>query len=183
MFFILLMEMVGIPFPTEMLLTISGIEWTHGVFRLVPLLLAASFGNILGSTIAYSLGRFLGRPVIVRFGRYLGITNERFNKANEMFTKYQSPVILFGKFIAGIRILIPYLAGINKMSFTVFTIYNAVSALVWASAFIIVGKYIEFEWRHYHRLLHHYMVPAILFVVLLVGIYFGLKIRHKHRAK
>jgi membrane protein DedA with SNARE-associated domain len=118
-----------------------------------------------------------GQPVIVRFGKYIGITNERLDKANEMFTKYQIPVILFGKFIAGIRILIPYLAGINKMS------YNTVSAVVWVSAFIIVGKYIEFEWRYYHRLLHQYMVPAILFVVLLVGIYFGLKIRHKHRNK
>lgn len=182
-FFFLFMENLGIPFPAETTLTISGIEWTQGVFKLLPLLVAASLGNILGSTIAYSIGRFLGRPVIVRLGKYIGITNERLDKANEMFAKYQSPVVLFGKFIAGIRILIPYLAGINKMSFAVFTIYNAVSAVVWAGVFIIVGKYIGIEWSRYHQVLHRYMVPAIIVIVLLVGIYFGLKLRHKRLAK
>ncbi|WP_249226819.1 DedA family protein [Alicyclobacillus mengziensis] len=182
-FFILFMENLGIPFPAETTLTISGIEWTQGVFKLIPLLLSASLGNILGSTVSYGIGRFLGRPVVVRFGKYVGITHERLDKANGMFTKYQSPVVLFGKFIAGIRVLIPYLAGINKMSFTVFMIYNAVSAVVWAGVFIIVGKYIGIEWSRYHQVLHQYMVPAIIVVVVLAGFYVGLKIRHTRRAK
>jgi membrane protein DedA with SNARE-associated domain len=182
-FFILLMEMIGIPFPAETTLTISGIEWTQHVFKLVPLLLSAAIGNILGSTIAYGIGRFLGRPVIVRFGKYIGITNERLDKANEMFGKYQSPVVLFGKFIAGVRVLIPYLAGINKMHFAVFTVYNAVSAFVWAAAFIIIGKYIEVEWARYHQVLHQYMVPAIIVVVVLIGLYVGVKIRRKRRER
>lgn len=180
-FFILLMEMIGIPFPAETTLTISGFEWTQGVFRLVPLLLAASIGNIFGSTIAYGIGRFLGRPVIVRFGKYIGITNERLDKANVTFNRFQGTVILFGKFIAGIRVLIPYLAGINRMSFALFSLYNAVSAVVWAGTFIIIGKYIEVEWSRYHRILHQYMVPAIILAVVLVGVYSGLKMRNRRR--
>ena len=182
-FFILFMENLGILFPAETTLTISGIEWTQGVFKLMPLLISASLGNILGSTIAYGIGRFLGRPVIVRYGRYVGITNRRLDTANALFAKYQSPVGLFGKFIAGIRVLIPYLAGINKMSFTVFTIYNAISAVVWAGTFIIVGKYLGIEWSRYHQVLHQYIVPAIIVIALLAGIYFGLKIRHNRRTK
>lgn len=182
-FLILCMENIGIPFPAETTLTISGIEWTQGVFKLIPLLLTASLGNILGSTVSYGIGRFLGRPVVVRCGQYVGISHERLDKANAMFTKYQSPVVLFGKFIAGIRVLIPYLAGINKMSFTVFTVYNAVSAVVWAGVFIIVGKYIGIEWSRYHQVLHQYLLPAIIVVVGLAGLYVGLKIRRKRRAK
>lgn len=178
-FFILFMEMVGLPFPAETTLTISGIEWTQGVFRLVPLLLAASIGNVLGSTVAYGIGRFLGRPVIVRFGRYVGINNERMDRANEMFYKYQNPVVLFGKFIAGIRVLIPYLAGINNMPFLVFFIYNAVSAVVWAGVFIVVGKYIGIEWSRYHEVLHQYMMPGIVLLLVLAGVYFGVKMRRK----
>lgn len=130
--------------------------------------------DVLGTHLKHLAGAdFLGRPVIVRLGKYIGITNERLDKANEMFAKYQSPVVLFRKFMAGIRILIPYLSGINKMSFTVFTIYNAVSAVVWAGVFIIVGKSIGIEWPRYHQVLHRYMVPAIIVIVLLVGIYMG----------
>lgn len=119
-FFVLMMEMVGIPFPAETTLTISGFEWSSGVFRLFPLLLAAGIGNIVGSTIAFWLGRLLGRPVIVRFGKYVGINNERLDKANRLFHKHQSWIVIIGKFIAGIRVLIPYLAGINKMILSCF---------------------------------------------------------------
>ncbi len=141
MFFILLVENIGIPFPAETTLTIAGFEWMRGAFSLVPLLLAATFGNVVGSTIGYGIGYFLGRPVIVRLGRYVGITSEKLEAADQKFARYRGTLVLFGKFIAGIRILVPYLAGINRMPFVVFSAYNAVSALVWAGFFIIVGRY------------------------------------------
>lgn len=58
-FVILFFEMVGIPFPAETTLTLSGIEWMRGGFSLIPLLLAAGLGNIAGSTVAYAIGRFV----------------------------------------------------------------------------------------------------------------------------
>lgn len=180
-FFILLVENIGIPFPAETTLTISGFEWMKGAFSLIPLLLSAAIGNILGSTIAYSIGYYLGRPVIVRFGRYIGITSERLDVADKKFAKFRSTVVLFGKFIAGIRVLIPYLAGINRMPFILFSVYNAVSALAWAAFFIIIGRYIEVAWSHYHKVMHQYLVPSIIVVLLLVGIYIALKVRMKRR--
>lgn len=182
-FFILLVEMVGIPFPAETTLTISGFEWTSGVFKLLPLLLVAAIGNIVGSTIAYSLGRLLGRPLIVRFGRYLGITNERLDRANHTFHKYQGWVVIVGKFIAGIRVLIPYLAGINKMNFVVFSIFNAISAFLWAAAFIVLGRYIGVEWTRYHQALHQYLVPGIVVVAVVVGVIVAMKFRNRKNAR
>jgi membrane protein DedA with SNARE-associated domain len=177
-FFILLVDMIGIPFfPAETTLIISGFEWMKGVFSLVPLLFSAYIGNILGSTIAYGIGYFLGRPVIVRFGRYVGITEERLNTAEKKFTKYRNTVVLFSKFIPGIRVLVPYLAGINRMPFILFTVYNAVSAVVWATFFIIVGRYAKVAWFHYHKLMHQYLVPTIIVVVIIVVIVIDMKIR------
>ncbi len=178
-FVILFLENVGIPFPAETTLTISGFEWMHGVFHLLPLLLVAGLGNIWGSTVAYGIGRWLGRPVIVRFGQYVGITHERLDKAESLFEKYQSPVVLVGKFIAGIRVLVPYIAGINKMSFWLFSIYNAISAWVWAAVFILLGNYIGKEWSRYHQYLARYWIPLLIVVVPLFGVY--LYLRRKRR--
>ncbi|WP_258110590.1 DedA family protein [Alicyclobacillus sp. SP_1] len=169
-FSILLLEMVGIPFPAETTLTISGIEWTQGVFQLVPLLVAAATGNSIGSIIAYWIGRLLGRPVIVRWGKYVGITSERLDKANGVFHKYEATVVLFSKFIAGIRVLVPYLAGINRMSFGLFALYTTISAVVWSVLFILLGRYLGIEWSRYHQVLHQYMVPGIIVLVLLLGL-------------
>lgn len=181
-FLVLFIEMIGIPFPAETTLILSGIMWGHGVFQLVPLLLIASLGNIIGSTCTYGLGYFLGRPIIVKFGKIVGLTNERFDRGNHLFGKYQVIVVLFGKFIAGIRILIPYLAGINKMRFLSFTIYNAVSSLLWTTTFIVVGKYVGKAWSKYDTLIAQYRVPAIIIVLLLAAVTVGFKIRQKRKA-
>jgi membrane protein DedA with SNARE-associated domain len=180
-FFILFTEALGIPFPTETALTVSGFEWMKGAFSLVPLLLCAALGNIIGSTIAYSIGYFLGRPVIVRFGRYVGITEQRLNAADVKFSKYRTRILLFSKFIAGIRVLVPYLAGINRMPFALFTAYNAVSAVVWAAVFILLGRYAGVAWSHHHKVLHHYLVPAIIVALVVVGIVFVRKIIAKRK--
>lgn len=180
-FFILVMENIGIPFPAETTLTVSGIEWTHHVFRLLPLLLSAAIGNIIGSTVAYFIGRLLGRPVIVRYGRFVGITHERLDKANELFARFESPVVLFGKFVAGVRVVIPYLAGINKMPFAVFSAYNAVSAFMWAAFFILVGKYIGNEWTRYHAFIQRYLIPILIVLALGLIAYFALRVRRKRK--
>jgi membrane protein DedA with SNARE-associated domain len=181
-FAILFFEMVGIPFPAETTLTVSGIEWTNGVFSLLPLLLAAAAGNIFGSTIAFAIGRYLGRPVIVRYGKYVGITDARLNKANEAFARYRSSVVLFSKFIAGIRVLVPYLAGLNRMPFALFTLYNAISAIAWSAVFIVLGRYIGIGWTRYHQALQQYLLPAILVAGVGLVLFILWKRRKKKRS-
>ncbi|MBX5436195.1 MAG: DedA family protein [Alicyclobacillaceae bacterium] len=181
-FFVVTFEMIGIPFPAETTLVASGVEWTQGVFRLPPLLLVASAGNVIGSTVAYGIGRFLGRPVILRLGRYVGITEKKLNDAEEKFERYRGFVVLFGKFIAGIRILIPYLAGINRMPFVLFSVYNAVSAVVWVAVFVILGRYLGVVWQRYHEALHQYLVPVIIVAVLLAGAGYAWR-RHLRRRR
>ncbi|WP_051331011.1 DedA family protein [Aneurinibacillus terranovensis] len=171
-FTVLMLEMIGIPFPAETTLTVAGIEWKRGVFSLLPLIASATLGNVVGSSIAFGIGKFLGRPTILRLGKYVGISRERLDRAEDKFQKYQIRVTLFSKFIAGIRVLVPYLAGINEMPFVKFTIFNFISALVWSSVFITVGRYIEVAWRRYHNIIHPYLLPGIIGVVILAGVYF-----------
>ncbi|GMA58544.1 hypothetical protein GCM10025858_30470 [Alicyclobacillus sacchari] len=73
-FLIILVEAIGFPFPAETTLTLSGIEWSKGVFHLVPVWLAGCLGNLIGSAIAYMIGWYLGRPIVLYFGKFIGIT-------------------------------------------------------------------------------------------------------------
>ncbi|MCL6453109.1 MAG: DedA family protein [Alicyclobacillus sp.] len=181
-FLILACEVVGIPFPAETTLTLTGIAWTAGTFRLVPLVLMAALGNIVGSTVAYFIGKYLGRTVILRYGRYVGITEPRLNHAEVLFQKYQWAILVVGKFIAGVRVLIPYLAGLNAMPFIRFTIVNSVSAILWVLTFVLLGSTIGALWRQYHALILHDLWYAIAIAVVLVALYVWRKIQ-VHRRK
>ncbi|GEO25566.1 alkaline phosphatase [Alicyclobacillus acidoterrestris] len=182
-FLITFIEAIGFPFPAETTLTLSGIEWTEGVFRLAPLWAAGALGNIVGSTVAYSIGRFLGRPIVLYLGKYIGITAARLDKANEQFQRYEYAVLVIAKFIAGIRILVPYLAGINRMRFWLFWPVNTVSAIAWSGAFIIAGHYIGALVSKLWPFLHRYLIPVIIVVCLIVAAIVYLKVRSHRREK
>lgn len=165
-FIVLLLEMIGIPFPAETTLTFSGVAWINGTFSLFPLIFFATLGNVAGSSITYFIGRFLGRNVILRFGKFVGITDEKLGRAEAKFQQYQIRALLVCKFIAGVRILIPYLAGLNRMPFFLFTLYNTLIALIWTTLFIVFGRYLGALWHHYHHFLH-----GRLFLVILLGVF------------
>lgn len=181
-FFILLLEMVGIPFPAETTLTISGVAWQQGIFSLPWLLFFAIAGNMTGSLIAYTIGWYFGRPIVIRYGRYIGITGEKLDKLEGKFNKYGDWIVFFSKFIAGIRILVPYLSGINRMPPARFTVISLVSAILWALVFVLLGRYIEMAWRHYFQAAHQFLLPGIIIAALLIGCYLFIKYR-KSRSK
>jgi membrane protein DedA with SNARE-associated domain len=174
-FFILCIEMLGVPFPAETALTVVGIGWTKGYFSLIPLLVVCTLANIAGSSLAYGIGRYFGRAVILKYGKRIGMTEERLAKAEDTMEKYRILVIFLAKFIAGVRVFVPYLAGINKMPFIRFTVLNGLAALIWVTLFVILGKYIEVAWMHYHLILQPFMWPIIFAIVILALVYIVLK--------
>lgn len=182
-FIILMLEVVGIPFPAETTLTLSGIAWSTGKLSLIPLVIMAALGNIVGSTIAYFIGKYLGRYIILRFGRFVGITEKRLDRAEAQFRKYQSGVIFVGKFIAGIRVLIPYLAGINETRFVRFTLFNSLAAVIWVATFVTLGDYIGKLWKNYHKVFFHYLTPSIIVLCVLIGLYIWWKVFEHRREK
>lgn len=169
-FLAIMLEAIGVPFPSETILVTSGIEMTRGVFSLIPLWFSAVAGNLVGSNIAYFIGRYVGRTVLVRYGRYVRLTEPRIQSVERSFHKYQALFLFVGKFIAFVRIIVPYLAGINKINFIAFTIYNTIAAFMWSYLFITLGHFIEALWATYSHFLivHWYLsIPALAVIVLL----------------
>lgn len=176
-FFILLLEMIGIPFPAETTLTFSGFAWQKGIFSLPQLLFFASAGNIIGSMIAYTIGWYFGRPIVVRYGKHIGITNEKLDKLEGKFRKYGDWLVLFSKFIAGIRVLVPYLSGINRMPLTRFAVLNIVSATLWTSAFVLLGRYVGNAWHCYYPVIHQLLLLGAIITTITIGLYIFIKHR------
>lgn len=154
--FALILEFLLIPFPAETILMISGAMWHEGLLHLVPLLIAATIGSWTGSMIAYGLGDYVGRPVIIKYGKYVRLDERNLHRAETAFAKYSIPIVGLGRFIAGIRVMVAYVAGINKMNIPLYMILTAVSAFLWATAFIFIGSTISAKWRMvWHWALHH----------------------------
>jgi membrane protein DedA with SNARE-associated domain len=164
LFALLFVEMLGIPIPVEATLAFAGFAWMKGTFSLLPLLLVTMAGNIGGATAAYCIGRFAGRRVLISIGRRVGLKEERLAQVEQRFRRYSVVLLLFSKFVLGIRVFVPYLAGINRISFVTFSIYNSISAALWVTTYIFFGKYIHLLWNRYQHLLQSHMIPVALFL-------------------
>lgn len=147
-FLILCLEKLGIPFPAETTLILSGIEWKNGIFAFFPLFIAGFLGDVAGSIGAYMIGRFLGRPFLIRFQRLFRMNDALLDGAQTKLLKAKIPVLIISKFIAGIRIIVPYLAGINKLPFTQFLLWNSVGTFLWVLIFITFGQTLAFFINH-----------------------------------
>jgi membrane protein DedA with SNARE-associated domain len=85
--------------------------------------LAAGLGNSLG----YLLGRWGGRPLLARFK----VRGERLARLEERFRHYGGGVVLVARFFDVLRQVHGIMAGILKMPWKIFTVFNVLGAILW----------------------------------------------------
>jgi membrane protein DedA with SNARE-associated domain len=140
-FFGVMLENAGLPVPGEtLLITASGFA-SHGKLSIWVVAVIAAVAAIIGDNIGFSIGRFGGRPVIEKYGRYVFIRQQQLDHVDRFFARYGSVAVFLARFIAGARVLTALIAGTSDMMWPEFLLFNALGALVWASAISALGYY------------------------------------------
>ena len=119
-------ESTGIPFPGETMLLVAAIYagMTHRLA--IPLVIAAAaLGAIVGDNLGYWVGREGGYRLLRRYGRYIRLDERKMKLWQYLFRKYGDKVVFFGRFIAILRAWAAFLAGVNRMPWGSFLLYNA----------------------------------------------------------
>lgn len=167
-FFLMVMESMVIPIPSELVLPFAGFLISRGDFSFVGVILASSAGSIVGSLISYYMGRYGGNAFVIRFGRYVLLDVEDLNKTERWFEKRGEYTIFISRFIPVVRHLISIPAGIGKMDLKRFCIYTIVGASMWNFILIYAGYLLGEHWDR----IKHYSEPVSLTVAALLVIAF-----------
>jgi membrane-associated protein len=133
--------LVVTPFlPGDSLLFAAGALAAAGsldVMILIPLLVIA---GIIGDAVNYVVGRYFGQWVIKGpLGRF--VKAEHIAKTESFFVKHGGKTIIFARFMPIVRTLAPFVAGIGKMPYRYFGLYNVVGAIVWVISFVLLGRF------------------------------------------
>ncbi|MCM3570319.1 DedA family protein [Neobacillus mesonae] len=140
-FVFLFFGIVGIPAPEESLLFLIGVLINQHSLAFLPSSLSAFMGAFTGMLTAYLVGKYVGSPFIRKYGKYVAITDERWEKVQNKYTKNVRKTILFGFYMPGIRQISPYFAGITKISIVEFLLYSIMGTILWTLPFILAGYY------------------------------------------
>jgi len=125
--------------PGDSLLFVAGALSGAGFLRveiLIPVLIAAA---VLGDSANYWIGHTTGMKVFEK--NYSLVKKEQLEKTREYFARYGGKTIVIARFIPFIRTFAPFLAGVGKMSYRWFLMYNVLGAVLWISGFVLAGYF------------------------------------------
>ncbi len=142
LFAIVFMEtgLVVTPFlPGDSLLFAAGAFSATGALDVWVLFVLLAAAAIVGDTVNYWFGQRLGPRVFeddVRFFK-----REYLERTQRFYDKHGAKTIFLARFIPIVRTFAPFVAGVGRMRYRKFIVYNVVGALVWTSVFIFAGYF------------------------------------------
>src|SRR3954464_13321029 len=163
---ILLLENAGLPVPGETtLLFASFLAYSERELHLGYIILFGTIACTLGDNLGYVIGFRGGRPLLERYQRFFHVRQRTITRGERLFNRYGSATIFFARFIFGMRIIAGPLAGVLRMPWRKFAIFNFLGAIVWVTVIATLGYVFGSKWKA----LLHYLKGAQL-VALLLGV-------------
>jgi membrane-associated protein len=133
----------GFFLPGDYLLFLSGVFASTAVLKvaLVPLMVYISLAAILGSFTGYVSGRFFGDRIENRKDSMF-FKKKHIDKTRVYFEKYGSRTLIIARFLPIVRTFAPILAGLVKMTFVRFSLYNIMGGLIWTLTLVGGGFFL-----------------------------------------
>ncbi|PIV21333.1 MAG: hypothetical protein COZ69_05895 [Deltaproteobacteria bacterium CG_4_8_14_3_um_filter_45_9] len=129
-FALIILGGMGLPFPEDTTLMLSGFLVAHGVVKPLPTFLIVYSGLLMSDFFLYSVGKKYGRMVVEHKKFHRMISPDRLSKLEEKFKKRDVWVILVGRHFLGLRAQIFLVAGVMRMPAIKFLIADATTALL-----------------------------------------------------
>jgi membrane protein DedA with SNARE-associated domain len=136
-------------------------------------------GAVLGPNFGYYVGYRGGRPFLLKMAKLLRLSEEDLEKAEERFQRHSNLAIFLGRFVAFLRIFAGPIAGVMRMPFPQFFVFNALGAVVWGA--VVVG--LAFVLGENVAILLKNVGLTLLGACVLGAAYLGYKLYKKRRAE
>jgi membrane-associated protein len=92
---------------------------------------------ILGNSCNYAIGRSIGPPAFS--GRYRLLKVEYLERTEVFFNKHGGKTVVLSRFLPILRTFAPFVAGVGRMDYGRFQLYNVLGAFSWVLTFVIGG--------------------------------------------
>jgi membrane-associated protein len=130
--------LVGIVVPGELALVLGGVLAHAGRVPLWAVALAGAAGAVVGDSVGYAVGRGLGERLLARLPRRL-VRPGQVERGMALVRRLGGRAVFVGRFTAGLRALVPGLAGTARMPYRTFVVYNVAGGVLWAVGFALLG--------------------------------------------
>ncbi|MEU3559458.1 DedA family protein [Kitasatospora sp. NPDC006786] len=125
--------------PGETAAVLGGFLAHQGRLSLGWLVLFVVCAAVLGDTAGYEIGRHIGPRILDT--RPMRRHATRVDRAQELIRHRGPAAVFFGRFVAFFRAMVPTLAGMSRMPYRRFLLYNALGGVLWGVGFTLLGYF------------------------------------------
>ena len=145
---VLLLENAGVPVPGETVLLLAGfLTFSQHHFRLPWVIAVGVAAATFGDNLGYAIGCYGGRPLLNRYRQLFHISPAQIAQGERLFEKHGPVTVFFARFIFGMRIITGPLAGVLRMHWKDFALFNFLGALAWVTVVACAGYLFGRQWQ------------------------------------
>jgi membrane-associated protein len=153
---------IGFFFPGDTLLLTAGVFAAQGKLSLASVILVVALAAIAGDNVGYHIGKRYGRQLF-RKPDGLIFRQEYVQRAERFYERFGSRTMLIAHFVPVVRTFVPPVAGVAKMDYPKFVVFDAIGDTAWAIIVTLIGYWFGTKIPN----LDHYIVLAVVAVVFI----------------
>lgn len=143
-FFLIMLENVFPPIPSEVILTVGGFMTSTTDMTIPGVILASTAGSVSGAVVLYGFGLLLDverlEKIVDKYGRVLRVKRADIYRADAWFDRYGIWTIFFARLVPLVRSLISIPAGMANTKFWLFITFTTLGTLLWNTVLVFIGE-------------------------------------------
>ena len=152
----------------SLLFAVGALAASEGSPLSLPVLLVGlAIAAIVGDAVNYFLGYRIG-PKVFSSEQSRVLNKKHLLRTHEFYEKYGGKTIILARFIPIIRTFAPFVAGIGRMRYPRFALYNVVGGAAWVTIFLLAGFYLRNVSVVKDNF--HIVIAAIIFISVLPAV-------------
>ncbi len=181
LFAAVLAEQLGLPVPAVPLLLAAGALSGLGRLELLPALGLAVFACLIGDVVWFYLGRKKGTAILRTLCKISLEPDSCVRYTEASYKKYGLATLVVAKFVPGLSVVAPPMAGLFRMSIGRFLALDGLGSTLWAGFYILLGWLFKFQLEYVAEQLNHMGVGLGLAIGVVVGGYLGFKYAQRRK--
>jgi membrane protein DedA with SNARE-associated domain len=142
LFLIVMLESGGVPLPGETALIAAGVFASRGDLDIAAVVIVAAAAAIVGDNLGYWIGRTGGRTVLERWRPLTRWSQRVLPWAESFFRRHGAKTIFLARFFSVLRVTAAWMAGVSRMRWWRFLLWNAAGGICWAALVGLVAYYV-----------------------------------------
>ena len=148
----------------------------------VAVALAGTIGYTVGAIVGWAIGLYGGRPYLERHGKWLHLDEEKLDRAERWFERWEDWAVFLGRLTPVIRSFVSIPSGVMEVPFVRYTLLTLAGSAIWCFGFAGIGWAVGASWEDFQHEFHYvdYLVAAVVLAAVAWLVWRRVRNRRRH---